>query len=133
MLVLAQQGLRRLEAAPPVERRSLPRHLHPRRHGVDEQAGPLLDPRQVRRAAGDGEAEEHVVRPGISARLAESFETAIGLADGIAIAEFADKAPEGSLSNTPVKVDTDTMSPIRSGPAPSCSANNASTGIRTML
>jgi excinuclease ABC subunit A len=31
------------------------------------------------------------VRPGIEARLAESFETALELADGIAIAEFADE------------------------------------------
>ncbi len=35
-----------------------------------------------------------VVRPDISARLAESFETALELADGVAVVEFAD-APEG--------------------------------------
>jgi excinuclease ABC subunit A len=33
-----------------------------------------------------------VVRPDMSARLADSFETALALSDGIAIAEFADKA-----------------------------------------
>ncbi len=33
-----------------------------------------------------------VVRKDIATRLADSFETALGLADGIAIAEFADQA-----------------------------------------
>ena len=33
-----------------------------------------------------------VVRPDMAARLAESFETALELADGLAVAEFADKA-----------------------------------------
>jgi excinuclease ABC subunit A len=38
-----------------------------------------------------------VVRPDIAARLAESFETALGLAEGIAVAEFVDeKAEDGS-------------------------------------
>ncbi|MEO0399603.1 MAG: excinuclease ABC subunit UvrA [Pseudomonadota bacterium] len=32
-----------------------------------------------------------IVKPGVESRLAESFETALGLADGIAIAESADK------------------------------------------
>ena len=44
-----------------------------------------------------------VVRPDMAARLAESFETALELADGIAVVEFADEsasspgapAPEG--------------------------------------
>jgi excinuclease ABC subunit A len=35
-----------------------------------------------------------VVRPDGSARLADSFETALALADGIAVVEFADRAPE---------------------------------------
>jgi excinuclease ABC subunit A len=35
-----------------------------------------------------------VVRPDMSARLADSFETALGLSEGVAIAEFADSAPE---------------------------------------
>ncbi len=35
-----------------------------------------------------------VVRPDIAARLAESFETALELADGIAVAEFADEKEE---------------------------------------
>ncbi len=34
-----------------------------------------------------------VVAPGMQQRLAESFETALRLADGIAVAEYADKAP----------------------------------------
>src|SRR6185436_5083606 len=41
-----------------------------------------------------------VVRKDIATRLADSFETALGLADGIAIAEFADK-PLSSSSPTP--------------------------------
>src|SRR5262245_26990653 len=36
-----------------------------------------------------------VIRTGLEQRLAESFETALGLADGIAVAEFADKVKEG--------------------------------------
>ena len=36
-----------------------------------------------------------VVRPDMSARLADSLETALGLSDGIAIAEFADKPEKG--------------------------------------
>ncbi len=40
-----------------------------------------------------------VVRPDASARLADSFETALALSDGIAIAEFADKATAGDLSS----------------------------------
>jgi len=39
-----------------------------------------------------------VVRPDIAQRLAESFETALKLADGIAVAEFADGAPKDSKS-----------------------------------
>src|ERR671920_2003438 len=35
-----------------------------------------------------------VVRPDIAARLADSFETALDLADGIAVIEFADPPPE---------------------------------------
>ncbi|MGC2787126.1 MAG: excinuclease ABC subunit A, partial [Roseiarcus sp.] len=37
-----------------------------------------------------------VVRPDMAARLAESFETALDLADGLAVAEFADKAEDES-------------------------------------
>src|SRR5580692_11716179 len=37
-----------------------------------------------------------VVRPDMGARLAESFETALELADGLAVAEFADKAEDES-------------------------------------
>ncbi|MFG1349461.1 excinuclease ABC subunit UvrA [Xanthobacter autotrophicus] len=35
-----------------------------------------------------------VVRPDLAARLADSFETALGLADGIAVAEYADEKDE---------------------------------------
>src|SRR5262249_6177351 len=35
-----------------------------------------------------------VIRAGLQQRLAESFETALGLADGIAVAEFAEKDPD---------------------------------------
>ncbi|HJZ43515.1 MAG TPA: excinuclease ABC subunit UvrA, partial [Hyphomicrobiaceae bacterium] len=42
-----------------------------------------------------------VVRKDIAARLADSFETALGLADGIAIAEFADRPLAGSGKSTP--------------------------------
>jgi len=35
-----------------------------------------------------------VIRAGLEQRLAESFEAALGLADGIAVAEFAEKGPE---------------------------------------
>ena len=40
-----------------------------------------------------------VVRPDISARLAESFETALELADGLAVVEFAESA-EGKAAGT---------------------------------
>ena len=39
-----------------------------------------------------------IVRPDMAARLAESFETALELADGLAVAEFADKAEGESES-----------------------------------
>jgi excinuclease ABC subunit A len=39
-----------------------------------------------------------VVRPDLSARLADSLETALKLADGIAVAEFADRPLEGKLT-----------------------------------
>ena len=38
-----------------------------------------------------------VVRPDMAARLAESFETALDLADGLAVAEFADPSPPAPL------------------------------------
>ena len=41
-----------------------------------------------------------VVRPDMAARLAESFETALELADGLAVVEFAD-APEGAGWRSP--------------------------------
>ena len=44
-----------------------------------------------------------VVRPDIAARLADSFETALELADGIAVVEFADapKAAKAAESSSP--------------------------------
>ncbi|WP_414675639.1 excinuclease ABC subunit UvrA [Methyloceanibacter sp.] len=43
-----------------------------------------------------------VVRPDASARLADSFETALALSDGIAIAEFADKAAPTDATSPPL-------------------------------
>src|SRR5512144_704148 len=42
-----------------------------------------------------------VVRPDASARLADSFETALALSDGIAIAEFADRPAASSFEMRP--------------------------------
>ena len=42
-----------------------------------------------------------VVRPDMSARLADSFETALSLSDGIAVVEFADRAPEPLTQPSP--------------------------------
>jgi excinuclease ABC subunit A len=42
-----------------------------------------------------------VVRPDIAQRLAESFETALHLAEGMAVAEFADPAQAAALSSPP--------------------------------
>lgn len=39
-----------------------------------------------------------VVRPDMASRLADSFETALGLADGIAVVEFADEKDEGGAA-----------------------------------
>jgi excinuclease ABC subunit A len=44
-----------------------------------------------------------VVRPDMGARLAESFETALELADGLAVAEFADARPAPHPSPLPAK------------------------------
>jgi excinuclease ABC subunit A len=41
-----------------------------------------------------------VVRPDVQARLADSFETALGLADGLAAVEFADRPPPPSSFET---------------------------------
>ncbi len=43
-----------------------------------------------------------VVRPDASARLADSFETALQLSDGIAVAEFADQAPASVAVTSPL-------------------------------
>jgi excinuclease ABC subunit A len=42
-----------------------------------------------------------VVRPDMSARLADSFETALALSDGIAVVEFADRTPASSFETRP--------------------------------
>ena len=42
-----------------------------------------------------------VVRPDMSARLADSFETALALSDGIAVVEFADRRPPPSFETRP--------------------------------
>ena len=57
-----------------------------------------------------------VVRPDMAARLAESFETALELADGLAVAEFADTA-EGE--SEPRRILFRPSSPVRSQASPS--------------
>ncbi|GJE46567.1 excinuclease ABC subunit UvrA [Methylobacterium soli] len=52
-----------------------------------------------------------VVRPDIGARLAESFETALELADGIALVEFAD-APEGGETPEPITFSSRFACPV---------------------
>ncbi|MGU3539617.1 excinuclease ABC subunit UvrA [Methylobacterium sp. A54F] len=52
-----------------------------------------------------------VVRPDIGSRLAESFETALELADGIAVIEFAD-APEGGAVPEPVTFSSRFACPV---------------------
>ena len=58
-----------------------------------------------------------VVRPDMAARLAESFETALELADGLAVVEFADKA-EGE-SEAASQSCSRPSSPVRSPASPS--------------
>jgi len=48
-----------------------------------------------------------VVRPDGSARLADSFETALQLADGIAVVEFADPPPPSSFETRPAAAPQD--------------------------
>ena len=48
-----------------------------------------------------------VVRPDMSARLADSFETALSLSDGIAIAEFADPVPASVAVTSPLEGEVD--------------------------
>ncbi|KQP91309.1 ABC-ATPase UvrA [Methylobacterium sp. Leaf113] len=52
-----------------------------------------------------------VVRPDIAARLADSFETALELADGIALIEFAD-APEGEAPREPITFSSRFACPV---------------------
>ncbi|KAB1074268.1 excinuclease ABC subunit UvrA [Methylobacterium planeticum] len=52
-----------------------------------------------------------VVRPDIGSRLAESFETALELADGIALVEFAD-APEGGETPEPITFSSRFACPV---------------------
>ncbi|HEV7438558.1 MAG TPA: excinuclease ABC subunit UvrA [Methylobacterium sp.] len=52
-----------------------------------------------------------VVRPDIGSRLAESFETALELADGIALVEFAD-APEGGETPAPITFSSRFACPV---------------------
>ncbi|MFZ4809248.1 MAG: excinuclease ABC subunit A, partial [Hyphomicrobiaceae bacterium] len=49
-----------------------------------------------------------VVRKDIATRLADSFETALGLADGIAIAEYADKPLAKEVTDAPNRSKNDT-------------------------
>ena len=52
-----------------------------------------------------------VVRPDMAARLAESFETALDLADGLAVAEFADKS-EGEREPTRILFSSKFACPV---------------------
>jgi excinuclease ABC subunit A len=61
---------------------------------------PALD-KQIKHAI-DVVIDRVVVRPDASARLADSFETALALSDGIAIAEFADKAVPTDAKSPPL-------------------------------
>jgi excinuclease ABC subunit A len=57
-----------------------------------------------------------VVRPDMSARLADSFETALALSDdGIAIAEFADQAPASVAVASPLEGEADRPKAGREG------------------
>ena len=57
-----------------------------------------------------------VVRPDMSARLADSFETALALSDdGIAIAEFADQAPPSVAVASPLEGEADRPKAGREG------------------
>ncbi len=57
-----------------------------------------------------------VVRPDMSARLADSFETALALSDdGIAIAEFADQAPPSVAVASPLEGEADRLKAGREG------------------
>jgi excinuclease ABC subunit A len=56
-----------------------------------------------------------VVRPVMSARLADSFETALQLSDGIAVVEFADRPPPSSFETRPSAAPQDEgQAPARS-------------------
>src|SRR4029077_6456006 len=48
-----------------------------------------------------------VMRPDMSARLADSFETALQLSDGIAVVEFADRPPASSFETRPAAAPQD--------------------------
>jgi excinuclease ABC subunit A len=56
-----------------------------------------------------------VVRPDMSARLADSFETALSLSDGIAIAEFADPVPASVAVTSPLEGEVDRPKAGREG------------------
>src|SRR4051794_13431464 len=66
-----------------------------------------------------------VVRKDIGSRLADSFETALELTDGIAIAEYADKPLKGGVRPS----GSDTMAP-RSGPDGGGSQLGVAQGVR---
>ena len=56
-----------------------------------------------------------VVRPDMSARLADSFETALALSDGIAVVEFADRPPPSSFeTRTSAAPQDEDLAPGRS-------------------
>src|SRR5208337_2277687 len=59
-----------------------------------------------------------VVRPDMAARLAESFETALELADGLAVVEFADPPANGEMANSEAADGAATRSPLAARHSP---------------
>src|SRR5690242_15613789 len=67
-----------------------------------------------------------VVRPDIATRLADSFQTALELADGIAIAEFADPSPrQGSEPPHPTPIPSGEREERRRGSRKTANASAA--------
>ncbi|CDF96350.1 hypothetical protein BN844_2151 [Pseudomonas sp. SHC52] len=66
--VVAQVAVGVLQLLQPIHQRRAVGPLYPQRQGVDEQPDGAVDRRQVLRAAGDGDAVNHVVTPGMLAQ-----------------------------------------------------------------
>ncbi len=66
--VVAQVAVGVLQLLQPIHQRRAVGPLYPQRQGVDEQPDGAVDRGQVLRAAGDGDAVDHVVTPGVLAQ-----------------------------------------------------------------